>query len=259
MSLSRIAGMFRTLAGRRGQSRIKGRAPFGAAPHPDQPVTAIADIHGRADLLGAALKEATGQVVCVGDYVDRGPDSAGVLRLLAARNDVICLMGNHEEMMLNFLDDPGGSGPRWLHFGGQQTLASFGIVAPQKPYSDQTLKEARDALRLTLGSELEAWLRALPSYWQSGDLVITHAGADPAKAITDQDPASFRWGHPKLGRTARRDGLWVLRGHVIMDDPLIDGGVISIDTGAWRTGRLTCAHIADGALHFTEVAAAHGA
>jgi serine/threonine protein phosphatase 1 len=221
-------------------------------PRSEGPLCAIGDIHGRSDLLARALEAASGQVICVGDYVDRGADSAGVLRMLAGRKDVICLMGNHEEMMLDFLDDPARAGPRWLHFGGVETLASFGIRAPGKPGSDQAFSELRDALREALGPGLEDWLRALPSVWQSGNLVITHAGADPAKAIEDQDPATFRWGHPKLGQVARRDGFWVLRGHVIYDDPLIDAGVISIDTGAYATGRLTLAHFADGEVRFSE-------
>ena len=221
-------------------------------PQSQDPLCAIGDIHGRADLLERALSGITTQVICVGDYVDRGPDSAGVLRMLQSRPDVICLMGNHEEMMLNFLEDPAASGPRWLHFGGQETLASFGITAPEKPHSDQALTDLRDALRDALGPTLEDWLRALPSVWQSGNLVITHAGADPMRAIADQDPTIFRWGHPKLGQVARRDGLWVLRGHVIYEDPLVDSGVISIDTGAYATGRLTLAHFADGELRFSE-------
>ena len=66
----------------------------------------------------------------VGDYVDRGEDSAGVLRTLFARRDdpkLICLTGNHEEMLLSFLDQPVEKGERWLRYGGMQTLASFGV------------------------------------------------------------------------------------------------------------------------------------
>jgi len=229
-----------------------GRATPLDPPHTDQPLCVIGDIHGRADLLARALDRTIGQVICVGDYVDRGPDSAGVLRLLHARPDVMCLMGNHEEMMLDFLEDPVAAGPRWLQFGGAETLASFGVTAPEKPHSDQSLTAARDALRAALGSSLEDWLRALPSYLQSGNLVVTHAGADPGKSIEEQDLVSFRWGHPKLGQVPRRDGLWVLRGHVIYDDPLVDGGVISIDTGAYATGRLTLAHISADEIRFSE-------
>jgi serine/threonine protein phosphatase 1 len=220
---------------------------------PDQPACVIGDIHGRADLLARALRQTEGQLVCVGDYIDRGPGSAEVLRMLAAQPRIICLMGNHEEMLLSFLDDPAQAGPRWLHFGGAQTVESFGIPMPSGKLDAQALTGLRDALRAALGPDLEGWLRALPSYWQSGNLAVTHAGADPALPMDQQRTESLRWGHPKFGAIPRRDGMWVLRGHVIYDDPLVDRGVISIDTGAWRTGRLTCAYINAGEIRFEEI------
>lgn len=235
---------------------LGGTSPGPTAPlapaNPDRPVTVIGDIHGRADLLARVLKQCESQLICVGDYVDRGPDSAGVLRMLAARPEVICLMGNHEEMLLSFLDDPVTAGPRWLHFGGAQTVESFGVSAPSDITDPEALQDLALRFRAALGPELEAWLRALPSYWQSGNLAVTHAGADPALPMAAQSTKALRWGHPKFGTEPRRDGLWVLRGHVIYDDPLIEAGAISIDTGAWRTGRLTCAHIGAGEIAFSE-------
>jgi serine/threonine protein phosphatase 1 len=250
------------LAARRGamirrlSSWLGAASPAPATPlapvAPEGPACVIGDIHGRADLLARALQQRRGQTVCLGDYIDRGPDSAAVLRALAARPEVICLMGNHEEMLLSFLDAPARAGPRWLQFGGAQTVESFGIPVPSDITDPDALQDLAARFRVALGPDLEAWLRALPSYWQSGNLAVTHAGADPALPMDQQSLKSLRWGHPKFGVSARRDGLWVLRGHVIYDDPLIEGGVISIDTGAWRTGRLTCAHIEDGEIRFSE-------
>lgn len=223
---------------------------------PDRPVTAIADIHGCDDLLARALARAQdqdiSQIICVGDYVDRGPDSAGVLRRLAGRDDVICLMGNHEEMMLDFLQVPERAGPRWLRAGGRATLASFGIDLPDEVPA-AALEEIRDRLRAAMGAPLEAWLSALPSLWHSGNLLVSHAGADPRRAVQAQRPRDLRWGHADLGKIPRRDGLWVLRGHVVYEDPFIEAGVISIDTGAYATGRLTLAHIAEGGIRFAQV------
>lgn len=216
-------------------------------PNPDTPFTAVSDIHGCSDLLARALDQCDGQIICVGDYIDRGPDSAGVLQMLRARPDIISLMGNHEEMLLNFLDDPDTHGLRWLQFGGLESLESFG-VAPTAP-----LPQIRDALRNALGPENEAWLRALPSHWQSGNVAVTHAGADPALPMDQQPTKALRWGHPKFGRTARRDGVWVVRGHVIVDDPIQQDGIIGIDTGAYKTGRLTMAHIGQGEVRFKQV------
>lgn len=232
---------------------LRGAEPSPVAP--DGPVTAIADIHGCDELLARALRKSqnpsAGQIICVGDYVDRGRDSAGVLHRLAGRDDIICLMGNHEEMMLSFLDDPERAGPRWLHAGGRATLASFDIAMPDQ-MSEAAFTDLRDQLRLAMGEPLEAWLRALPSLWQSGNLLVTHAGADPRRAPQAQSTRDLRWGHPKFGQAARRDGLWVLRGHMVYEEPFVKDGVISIDTGAYVTGRLTLAHICAGEIRFAQ-------
>ena len=101
---------------------------------PDQPFVAIGDVHGRADLMMRLLETLRAgpyselPVVFVGDYVDRGEQSADVLRVLHQEEDrskLVCLRGNHEEMLLNFLEDPAGQGPRWLRYGGLQTMGSF--------------------------------------------------------------------------------------------------------------------------------------
>lgn len=219
-------------------------SPF-APPAPDRPFAAIGDIHGCLELLSRALETTEGQIVCVGDYIDRGPDSAGVLALLQSRPDITCLMGNHEEMLLAFLDDPLTHAPRWLTFGGANTLDSYGVS--QKG----TATQMRDALRAAMGSRTESWLRALPSYWQSGNVAVTHAGAAPDLPMERQDDKVLRWGHPQFGRRVRDDGLWVVRGHVVVDAPKARQGVIEIDTGAYRTGQLTLAHIEAGHVEFS--------
>lgn len=216
-----------------------------SGPCPEAPVTVLGDLHGRADLLERALASAATPVVCVGDYIDRGPDSAGVLRTLMSAPDVTCLMGNHEAMLLAFLDDPAGN-TAWLRHGGDTTAESFGVFPDPDPNTTAT------ALARAIGPQMIAWLRARPRVWQSGTLVITHAGADPARSIEDQDPETFLWGHRDFGRRARRDGLWVLRGHVIVPEPVMARGAISIDTGAWATDRLTMAHIDQDRVTFAQ-------
>ena len=227
-----------------------------APPAPETSVTAIGDIHGCASLLTCALKQADaramGQIICVGDYVDRGPDSARVLRLLQSRPDILCLMGNHELMLLGFLNDPAQAGRRWLHYGGRETLESFGLEVMQDPDAE-AMVHLRDGLRVAMGPALEDWLRGLPRYWQSGNLAITHAGADPRAPLAAQSDRALCWGHPKFGQVPRRDGLWVLRGHVIVDTPMAAEGVISIDTGAYFRGHLSLAHIAPDLLEFDTV------
>jgi len=222
-------------------------------PEPAQTLCVIGDIHGRADLLASALGRGSGQIVCVGDYVDRGEDSAGVLRLLMDRDDVVCLMGNHEEMMLKFIDDPVRHGARWLRYGGLQTLASFGVTGVTETSEGAALQHAQETLVQNMGQDMLTWLSARPNVWQSGNIVVTHAGADPARPIGDQQASVLRWGHPDFGRIPRRDGLWLIHGHVIVDEPRVENGRVNVDTGAYATGRLTMVKITRGDITFTTV------
>lgn len=211
-------------------------------PAPDRAVWAIGDVHGRADLLDRLLRlirpGPDDVVVTLGDYVDRGPESRGVIEQLAGRRDTVSLCGNHEAMLIDFLDAPETCGPLWLRNGGDATLESFGVA-------EDALPAMAEALRAALGPA-EAWLRGLPRLWRSGTLVAVHAGLDPERPPERQDPTALVWGHPAFGRVARRDGLWVVHGHRIVRDPAVLPGRIAIDTGAFATGRLTAARIAAG-------------
>lgn len=227
------------------------------ATAPDSPFIAVGDIHGCAGLLTRFLEtEPACPVICVGDYVDRGDHSADVLRLLHGRPDIVCLSGNHEEMMLNFLDNPARTGPRWLRYGGLQTLASFGITGVVESSGAEALTEAGAALRSAMGLDLLAWMRGLPTSWQSGNVAVVHAGADPARAMDAQDTKTLRWGHPDFDRRTRDDGVWVVHGHTIVDVPVASRGRIALDTGAYATGRLTAALIEPGKTTFQTITAA---
>ncbi|PIE10269.1 MAG: serine/threonine protein phosphatase [Rhodobacterales bacterium] len=223
------------------------------APAPETRLSVIGDVHGRAELLTKALDRTIGQVILVGDYIDRGEHSADVLRLLMERPDLVCLMGNHEEMLLRTLDDPQRNGSRWLRYGGLQTMASFGVSGVAETTSGPALTDARDRLAERMGPDMIAWLRALPSVWQSGNVVVTHAGANPAHPIKDQDSKALRWGHPDFRRTARKDGLWVVHGHYVTEHPVMEKGRINVDTGAYTTGKLTVAHFEDTNVSFEAV------
>ena len=117
---------------------------------PEQSISIIGDIHGRDDLLSRMVelldKEQLDHWVFVGDYVDRGPTSAEVLTRLmtpeGAGGQVICLMGNHEKMMLDFLDHPIERGRRWLRNGGDRTMESFGVLDATEKSSDDQLHAA---------------------------------------------------------------------------------------------------------------------
>lgn len=228
---------------------------------PETMVYVVGDIHGRHDLLERLLVKiderndlAAGQepvLVLVGDFVDRGDQSAEVLRCVHALSqdvpNVVCLMGNHERMMLDFIDKPAEAGPRWLRYGGLQTLASFGVGGVTENAPATMLASAAESLRDALGLDLESWIRDLPYFWVSGNLVVTHAALDPDLPLEVQSEQNMLWGHPDFMRRGRSDGLWVAHGHTVVDMPVVSQGRISVDTGAVFTGRLTAALLRPGA------------
>lgn len=236
-------------------ARLLGRFPAFPPVAPDAPFHLIGDIHGRSDLLQRALAglKSDRPVVFVGDYIDRGEDSAGVLRLLIDRPNTHFLRGNHEEMLLNFLDDPIAQGARWLRYGGLQTLASYGVTGVTETSSGAELELVRDALLRAMGPEQIFWLRTLPLSHRSGNVAVTHAGADPRRGFDSQDPRALVWGHRDFGRVPRQDGVWIAHGHTIVDEPIATEGIISVDTGAYATGRLTIADIGEGSVEFRVV------
>lgn len=234
-------------------SRAPKQAPVAVQLPPPQPlevVRVVGDIHGRADLLDRLLSsiEQDGHLVFVGDYIDRGDESKTVLERLMqlqrqAPDHVTCLMGNHERMMLEFLDFPVEKGSRWLRNGGLQTLASFSIGGVSEASSSEALETASSRLRAAISEDLELWLRALPLKWQSGNLWVTHAAADPDIPMEAQDPKVLQWGHREFLQKHRNDGVWVAHGHTVVAEPEFQKSRISVDTGAYYTGRLTCATI----------------
>ncbi len=220
---------------------------YTSKPCPEIPVVVVGDIHGRADLLDDLLEKISQQagaakLVFVGDYVDRGPQSRRVIKTLRGLENAICLCGNHEVMLLEFLDDPIEKGGRWLRNGGEKTLASYGIEVNSNS-SSLDIVRASEMFRAALDDGSEAWLRQLPLSWMSGNLFVTHAGPDPARPVQGQDEKVYLWGHNRFLRDMRSDGIWVAHGHWIKDRVVCENGRIGVDAGAWASGRLTAALI----------------
>lgn len=227
---------------------------------------AIGDIHGCADhlnqMFGLLDEVACGNETCVflGDYIDRGTQSREVLLLLyklsQSRPDrVICLMGNHERMLLNFIDDPAGTGVGWLRNGGVATLTSFGIEVPDDAImSGATVGLARQ-LEDALPKGLQEWLRVLPKHWSTGNMHCVHAAMSPNRPPEDQRGSVLLWGHPDFLTKPRTDGNIVVHGHTVVRRAKLSADRIAVDTGAYLTGRLTAAHIQPGHCHFIEARA----
>lgn len=230
-----------------------------AMPLPREVFYVIGDIHGRDDLLDRLLAQIDAEapearLVCVGDYIDRGEGSAQVLARLSGLErpgapPSICLLGNHERMCLDFIDNPEAAGARWLRNGGMQTLASYGIGTIGMP-KDSAMPDLRDRLVEAMGPDLIAWLMERPLAWQSGTVAVVHAAADPSLAIGVQPESILLWGYPEFAKVRRKDGIWVVHGHTIVETPQAANGLISVDTGAYATGHLTAARIAPDGVSF---------
>jgi serine/threonine protein phosphatase 1 len=233
----------------------------GGPPTPEENLAVVGDIHGHLGCLNAMIETLTEKApdarwVFVGDFIDRGEQSAQVLDRLRSlensRPNTVFILGNHEEMMLSFLNDPEAAGNRWMRHGGLQTMASYGTFRLGEHNSPEALRAAHQQLMAVLPEGLKQWLSAGLNLFQSGNVVVVHAAADPLKAMSDQKAQALTWGHARFGQQPRQDGLWVAHGHTIVDMPQESNGVISVDTGAYATGRLTAAHIENGTVEFIQ-------
>ena len=234
--------------------RQRGEPLHGPAIPQGERVYAVGDIHGRLDLFDdlvelieaddAARGDADTTIILLGDLIDRGPDSAGVIaraRELAARRKVRMLMGNHEEMMLRALDSDENL-RHFLRVGGRETLLSYPI--PLKTYRSASLSElarlAREAVPLV---DIE-FIEAMEDMIRIGDYLFVHAGINPTVALEEQVSRDLRWiREPFLSHDAPLD-VCVIHGHTIREEVEIGPRAdrpnrIGIDTGAFRSGRLT--------------------
>jgi serine/threonine protein phosphatase 1 len=256
----------RSLIGHRTRPKAAPTQTEPDLPRPATTTYVVGDIHGRADLLELMLELIDGHIggtgstdpklIFVGDYVDHGPDVVGVVERMQEltsdfADNVTCLMGNHERMLLDFLADPALRGPRWMRAGGAATLQGYRVspddLHPAAPAEAWT--QAAAQLAEALGPSTRAWLADRPLSWSSNNLWVVHAGADPARGMADQTARVLLWGHPEFESAPRGDDAWVAHGHVERDTPVFDEGRIGVDTAAWSTGRLTCVAIKPDGSH----------
>lgn len=246
---------------RKRRSRAVPEASF-EPPGAPGPIYAIGDIHGRYDLLerlaemiavDSASFEERATWVFLGDYIDRGEHDCQVVELLMnlakwPEADMVFLMGNHEQMLLQFLREPDSAG-RWLRFGGRETLLSYGIGGDL--LTPGAALELRAELSDALGPHL-GFIEGLRLCHRAGNIFFAHAGADPVVPVDEQDVQVLLWGCPAFRRAPRTDGIWVAHGHFIVDHPGAEAGRIAVDTGAYYSGRLTAARIHRGAVAFLQ-------
>jgi serine/threonine protein phosphatase 1 len=216
---------------------------------------AIGDIHGHLGLLKAAhdliagdiARHGPGPVIHVGDLVDRGPDSRGVIDFLigglAAGQDWVVLKGNHDRMFTRFMADPWEPEPglrgdlTWLHprLGGADTLRSYGVAnAGDRPVD----KVHADAVGAVPQAHRD-FLASRPTFHRAGDCAFVHAGIRPGIALSDQTETDLVWIRDPFLTATASFGPLVVHGHTALEAATHYGNRLNLDSGAAYGGPLS--------------------
>jgi serine/threonine protein phosphatase 1 len=231
-------------------------------------VYAIGDIHGRLDLLNECLCQIDEDLernkigrsiqVFLGDYIDRGPASRETVdRLIerGSRYECVFLKGNHEELALRSLTDAAVL-PKWLHFGGLETLVSYGISAT-------TSSEKRDVINLQ-----SAFQKALPpshsrfyenlkTHFRCGSYFFAHAGVKPGVELSKQTEKDLLWIRDEFLSSTVDFGMIVVHGHTPTSQVEVRSNQINVDTGAYASGLLSSLVLDGNALAIIDSSSAN--
>lgn len=227
----------------------------------------------------ARLRPARRRVlVTLGDYVNRGPECRAVVDLLLSPGlggfEFVSLMGNVEQAMLRYLDGEMAIAINWLEYGGIETAAAYGVACPLPRRRDEHSLEAMrwqdgyqdaygatmppqpdeiaglEALRHELAAALPpehlAFFRGLRTMWREGGYCFVHAGIVPGLPLDAQPARDCMWIRRRFLDSALDHGAVIVHGHSIAPEPDVRHNRIGIDTGAYKSGVLTCL-VLDGA------------
>lgn len=237
-------------------ARPSARAPAGRR------VYAVGDVHGRVDLLrrldariradADAAPAGSRVVVYLGDYVDRGARSRGVLDRLIENPipgfETVHLLGNHEAFLLEFLDDP-AHGDVWVCNGGDATLRDYGVDPEIRAGG---WKGLRDRFLEALPERHLDFLRGLPLAHVEGDYVFVHAGIRPGVPLEEQERGDLLWIREGFLDCEDDLGKVVVHGHTPSREVQVRPNRIGIDTRAWTSDTLTCVVLHDGERAFIQ-------
>ena len=248
MVLQREPGLLAWLSQFAGKVKARRTAPAYPVIDSKTVLYAIGDIHGRADLLRHAhrLIEKDWQArpaerrleIYLGDYVDRGPDSAAVIALLRQRamtSRIMPLSGNHEAILLRFLDGR-ISDREWLDWGGAATALSYGVNPAREAILSAAVSRA-------IPLEDVQFLRLLRPSFRYGPYFFAHAGVLPSRPLNEQVPDDLLWIRKPFLDHAGSFGAVVVHGHTPKAEPEFKPNRINLDTGAYATHRLSCLRI----------------
>ncbi|ODA68243.1 Serine/threonine-protein phosphatase 1 [Methyloligella halotolerans] len=227
----------------------------------DNRIYAIGDVHGCLDLLDplletiaediAAHPNQRAELIFLGDLIDRGPDSKAVIDRVISSSlpaPASFLMGNHEEMLLKFLEKP-AEGLQWAMNGGEETLRSYGIAPEDLPRHPEA---ARDRLLKAMPAAHLDFYRDLQLFAARGDYFFCHAGVRPGVPLDRQDRFDLLWiREPFLG-TDEDFGKVVVHGHTPVRAVADLPNRIGIDTGGFIWGRLSAVVLSGNERTFLE-------
>lgn len=215
----------------------------------------IGDVHGCLDLFKALIAsieqddrnsgKAKTTVILLGDLIDRGMDSRGVIELAmrwGEARQVRFLAGNHEDMFLQAFTDVNRL-RQFVKHGGRETILSYGI--PLDRYNELSLTELLAELPTLVPKEHREFIQSFEEYIVAGDYLFAHAGIEPGTPLEEQSRKNLLWIRDRFLAHAGHHSHVVVHGHTIFDEVDDCGNRIGIDTGAYRTGRLTALVLED--------------
>ncbi|MGH6922619.1 MAG: metallophosphoesterase family protein [Propylenella sp.] len=229
-------------------------APHTASAPEGLRIYAFGDVHGRSDLLRllrGEIDRGIGEraprkaiVIGLGDYIDRGPDSSGVIDLLlegfGAGVEHVFLRGNHEDLLLRFLDRPERVGRSWFRLGGLDLVRSYGVDIRPYAGADPDLRAAREELALRLPGRHLAFIQSLPISHILGDYLFVHAGVRIGIPFGKQASEDMLWVRDGFSDRDESFEKIVVHGHTPTEEPFLGRYRINVDTAAYATSRLTC-------------------
>jgi serine/threonine protein phosphatase 1 len=224
-------------------------------------IYAVGDVHGRADLLKQVFLRVDEDLhehpiaetlhIFLGDYIDRGEDSAAVLDLLIERartHRMLCLKGNHELFLSEFLENPGVF-KHWAQNGGLPTLASYGLTPTiNADFMEQA--ELSASLCNAIPKSHSQFFAGLKLCFTCGDFFFVHAGVRPGTPLSRQREEDLLWIRDDFLLHEKPFEKIIVHGHTPVMEPDVRNNRINIDTGAYATGRLTCLRLERDTIEF---------
>ena len=233
-------------------------APWAPPSTDGRLVYAVGDVHGYTNVLRALIGELRDDLmrsapaeppllVFLGDYVDRGPDSRGVIDMILDLEadgpfEVVCLKGNHEDALRRFLREA-DFGPNWIVNWGETTLRSYGVTVPAEGREAEEAPRVQAELAAALPAAHRDFLRRCVMSLTVGDYLFVHAGVRPGVPLSEQHDRDLMWIRYDFLESDEDFGKVIVHGHTPTDRPALRANRIGIDTGVYYSGVLTAVRL----------------